>query len=491
MNKKTANTRGWWLGIAASFCMVLFIAALLVQSDAWGQARDKHDLIESIRFYWITFLMCWVALCFLLNHASKLNDQPFDLGVVCFILLFALLARFQVVYETRPVLSDDIWRYIHDGAMLGQGTNPYLHVPADLQPYEQPVRGVVSRMNNPGLITIYQPTSQYVFAALDRLWQWSPSAWQRLDPSHDKVFRFGFVLFDLAIVVLLLWQLRQMGRSAWWAAAYAWHPLSISEVAGSGHQDVIGIALLLLTLVLAGRLGGGRDGERQAQERDAYKPLAASRARVIAIGAGVAFGLALGVKPVVLPIALVLAWTLRRRPKMVALSAGATLLTGAAIYLPFVLMDGGLTGMFDTARTFIDKWTFNSSAYGLAVRWVVDKPWVDYLAMACLLTVIVVSLARSKGDAARSAGAFLFASLLVSSTVHPWYLLWALALLPLYFSLPMWVLSLTIAASYAAHLNEGYRVPGWVVISEYVPAYSLLAIGLVAWFWRLKLRTPE
>ncbi len=68
------------------------------------------------------------------------------------------------------------------------------------------------------------------------------------------MLRLVFVFLDMAIIGLILFQLRSMGRSAWWAVAYAWHPLAISEVAGSGHQDVIGIAFMLLSLVLAGRL---------------------------------------------------------------------------------------------------------------------------------------------------------------------------------------------------------------------------------------------
>jgi len=211
---------------------------------------------------------------------------------------------------------------------------------------------------------------------------------------------------------------------------------------------------------------------------------------ILAIGAGVAFGLSLGVKPVVLPIALILAWVLRRQPGKVITAAVATVLTGVAIYLPFMLMDGGLAGMADTARVFIDKWAFNGSVYDLAIRWEFEKQTVDILAAGVLLTVIVVSLARSKGDAARTAGAFLFASLLVSSTVHPWYLLWALALLPLYFNPSLWVFSLTIAASYAAHLNPSYRLPGSVAMYEYAPVYASLVFAAAVWLWRLKVRTP-
>jgi len=397
---------------------------------------------------------------------------------MCVVLFISIIFRI-VVCGTQPVLSDDIWRYIHDGAVMGGGDNPYVQAPADIPPDQMPVPKLAERMNNPELVTIYQPTSQFVFAGLDRAWEWLPRSLQRLDPNHDKVFRLGFALFDLAIIGLILFQLRSMGRSAWWAVAYAWHPLTISEVAGSGHQDVIGIAFLLLSLVLAGRLVKLGEEEAGALIRKRF---------LISVLAGVAFGLAVGVKPLVLPIALVLAWVLRRRPKVVAVSAVATMLTGVALYLPFILMEGGLTGMIQTMRTFVDKWAFNGSVYDLVSSYIVGKPWVDYLVVMVLLAVIVLSLSRRftgrNPDAMRTAGVFLFASLLVSSTVHPWYLLWALALLPMYFSPSLWVFSLVVVASYAAHLYPGYRVPTWVVVLEYLPVYAVVG-------WELWTRTRD
>jgi len=179
---------------------------------------------------------------------------------------------------------------------------------------------------------------------------------------------------------------------------------------------------------------------------------------------------------------------LGRRPggvRLVVLAAGATVLTGVALYLPFILMEGGLTGMIQTTRTFVDKWAFNGSAYDVVTTYVVGKPWVDYLVVMVLLAVIVLSLSKRftgrEPDAMRSAGAFLFASLLVSSTVHPWYLLWALAFLPMYFSPALWVFSLVVVASYSAHLYPGYRVPTWVVVMEYLPVYGVLGWGMWRW----------
>ncbi len=483
MTARRGNGRiGWWIILVVG-TVYLFWDAVVYQSWTWVPSRTLGDPVTPMWPYWSAFALCWVALGLLLRFASKQTGKPNESGAVWCVLFIALAARV-VVCGTSPVLSDDIWRYIHDGAVLGGGENPYAAAPDDLAESQVPMPQLLDRMNNTSLVTIYQPTSQVVFAGLDRVWEWLPSGLQRLDPNHDKVFRLGFVLFDMAVIGLILFQLRVMGRSVWWAVGYAWHPLAISEVAGSGHQDVIGIAFLLLALVLAVKLLKSGEGPGEGPGEEPGEGEALNRKRmVIAVWAGVAFGLAVGVKPVVLPIALVLAWVLRDRPKIVAWSAGATVLTGGVIYLPFVLMDGGVSGMVETMRTFVDKWAFNGSAYDLVTNYVVGKPWVDYLTMAVLLGVIVLSLSKKftgrPPDAIRTAGAFLLASLLVSSTVHPWYLLWALALLPICFSPALWVLSLTVVASYAAHLNPDYRVPGWVVIGEYLPVYAVLGWG--AW----------
>ncbi len=472
--RRISNPFEYWLVCA----VVLAFAFILVLNGEFTHWDSLHA--SDLTSYWMMYCLLGIVLSGALACAGRMTWGEASPTIIGGLLLSALTLRVLVVCFSQPVLSDDIWRYIHDGATFARGPNPYLYAPADFPADQAPVPKIVERINNPELVTIYQPTSQWLFAGLDRVWQWLPETLQQHDPDHSKVFRLGFVCFDMAIIGLILFQLRSMGRSMWWAVAYAWHPLAISEVAGSGHQDVIGIAFLLLSLVWAGRLvmlgvtpWAGETG-------------ALSRMRLwVAVGAGVAFGLAVGVKPLVLPIALVLAWVLRDRPKVVAVSTAATVLTGVALYLPFILMDGGLTGMVQTMRAFVDKWAFNGSVYDLVSAYIVGKPWVDYLAVAVLLAVIVMSLSRRftgrEPDAMRTAGAFLFASLLVSSTVHPWYLLWALAFLPMYFSPALWVFSLIVTASYAAHFYEGYRVPTWVVVFEYLPVYGVLTWELWKW----------
>ena len=61
-------------------------------------------------------------------------------------------------------------------------------------------------------------------------------------------YRLAFGLIDVLLIAVLLRWLRREGRSAWWAVAYAWNPLTVVEVAWSGHQEPIGVLLMVLGL---------------------------------------------------------------------------------------------------------------------------------------------------------------------------------------------------------------------------------------------------
>jgi len=385
----------------------------------------------------------WTPLTVLAHRLSR-RRPGWSQGLAPLLILAAALGlRLLVALTTEPRLSDDIWRYVHDGRTTVElGTNPYAAPPIE-SPLPYPG-------NNPALVTIYQPTSQLVFAGLAAI------------SGSERAFRLGFAAFDLLLIGLLLIGLRQAGRSAWWAALYAWHPLAITEVAWSGHQDVIGIAALVGALLLTVRA------------REAH------RAAGWAIGAGVCLALAIGVKPLVAPLALPLAWALRERWRLIFPAAGASLLTLAALYLPFALWQPGLGGMIETVRTFTDKWSFNASAHAGAQALLGDKHPADQLMLVLLLGILLV--ASFTCGLIRAAMVYLLAGVLLSSTAHPWYLLWALSLLPLAFSWGAWVLSLTLGLAYTAWLNPAEFEPlAWAWWLMWVPVYGVVLVEVGRW----------
>ena len=497
---------------------------------------------------WVGWAVLWVGLSWLVIRRWRLPQKP---GPVL-ILTLALGVRLGYALLMPPTLSDDIWRYLWDGQTLAAGQNPYATAPAEamaeldkraesgaLMPGDRQRRELLAQINHPELVTIYQPTSQWFFAGVATLHQaltggygtdrqpsaetvagalsgesgegparplsgnegrWSQPADQGAGAGlgMSRWFRVALILVDGLIVLLLMRQLRELGRSVWWAVMYAWNPLVVLEVGWSGHQDGLGVLMLIGALMLSQRASRGR-GEWWC-----------------AAGGGALLGLAGGVKPIVLPLALPLVWKLWRDagPGLRAWAAGRVTLAAASclavlamLYLPFVVMEGGLGRMFETAGRFVGAWRFNGSlhplietaaagllsfanadaepAAGLWARPEAAKWLADSLCCGVLL-VVLVAATLSHRVPWRAATTYLFVLICVSSTAHPWYLIWALALLPVAWSAgptvvapAVWVASLTLGWSYVAHLRaeagQGFTVGVWWSLAIWLPVY--LAVG--------------
>lgn len=428
------------------------IAAPSGRSTAIGPV-DRPQLDGLLQAYWAGCGALWLMLGAIAWRLGRGGPSRRTVPLATFILATALLARVGIVFTTYPQLSDDLWRYIHDGTTLGvHGVNPYRHSPARA--------GVGALVNHPDLVTIYQPASQWVFAGLARL---SAALFDGPPPltatAAHRVFRLGFVLFDMLVLAVLLRRLASERRSLWWSVLWAWHPLVLSEVAAAGHQDVIGIACTMLALHLLA--GNG--------------PCHGSIARATA--GGWALGLAIAVKPIVAPLVLPAAWSMRNQPRSLTAAGASLALALAALYLPFALMPGGLAGMWRTTLRFVDAWAFNSSIHGPLLAVTGSKLAAAILTGGTLAAVLLFCTLRGR-DLWRTGLAFLLAGLLLSSTAHPWYLLWALALVPLRFNGAAWVWSLTITWSYVALMRPTFTVPPAVLAFEYAPVYAALAWAL-------------
>lgn len=447
---------------------------------------------------WIGSAAVWLGLSVIVYRRWKLPQK----SAPWVILIVAAAVRLGYVGLMPPVLSDDIWRYLYDGQTLAAGHNPYVHAPLkEIETLD--ASGALNDahwltwINNPELVTIYQPTSQWVFAGIVKTTDLVLGGAVGAD-QYGHAFRLVFSLLDLLIVVMLLAQLHHLGRSAWWAVMYAWSPLVICETAWSGHQDGIGIAAILASLLLAQRAARSEEGRRVLWW---------------AAAAGVMLGLAAGVKPFVLALALPMAWKLKGEAggwSRIGVAAGACVVALVGLYLPFVLMDGGMGGMLETSRQFVSRWRFNGSLHPLieaAVRPTLDgEPWdiaarakliADAVAAGVLLVVLVGAMLFHRVPW-RAATTFFFAMVCLSSTVHPWYLLWALALLPVSWSAArtfvgpaVWVASLTLPWSYAAWLNVavggdtsgggggggGYEIGLGLTLAIWLPIYAAVGWG--------------
>src|ERR1700719_83904 len=133
-----------------------------------------------------------------------------------------------------PGSDDDVHRYVWDGRVQRLGYNPYVVVPSD--PALAGLHTPETRtLNNPEVPSPYPAGAQLFFRAVTSI--------------HESIFalKVAFVVCDLAIVLVLLDVLRRTGQGEHWVLAYAWHPLLTIEVAGSGHVDIVGVLLLLVS----------------------------------------------------------------------------------------------------------------------------------------------------------------------------------------------------------------------------------------------------
>ena len=357
--------------------------------------------------------------------ASKFPRRVIVIGLV-------VAALWHVLFLLRPPgLDDDIHRYLWDGRVQRLGYNPYIVVPSD--PALSRLHTPETRtLNNPDLASPYPAGAELFFRAVTAI--------------HESVFalKVAFVVCDFAVVFVLLDILRRSGQGAHWVLAYAWNPLLAIEVAGSGHIDIVGVLLLLVSAAALKR-----------------------RWRTVA---AVAFGLAVAVK--LLPIVLLPLYWKRVRMRDTVLAAAVV----ALLYVPF-LNHGRIP--IGSLGTYVHSFRFNDPVFAMLERVAAPRLVAGLAVLVGFLTAIWM---RRK-SAAWSSDAFAWpmaASLLCAPVVYPWYLLWMLPFVRSASTLPIiiWTVSI-IPTYYVWHLRmlgRPWLVPGWVMLLEYGSVAAAAAI---------------
>jgi hypothetical protein len=374
------------------------------------------------------------GIAYLLAVREFLSTPTFPLRVIVIGLVFAALWHF-LFLRMPPGSDDDIHRYVWDGRAQRFGYNPYIAVPSD------PALGGLHTpetrtLNNPDLPSPYPAGAELFFRLITAI--------------HESTvaLKAAFVVCDLAIVLVLFDVLRSSGQGVHWVLAYAWHPLLATEVAGSGHIDIVGALLLLVSFAALGR-----------------------RRRTVA---AVAFGLAVAVK--LLPIVLLPLYWKRVRVRDALLAA----IVVGLLYVPFVNHGRIPLG---SLGTYVHSFWFNDPVFAALER-VAAPEFV--VGLAVLVGFLTAAWMRTKSVTSSDAFAWpMAASLLCAPVVYPWYLLWLLPFLRSAATLPIiiWTISI-IPTYYVWHLRalgRPFIVPGWVLLLEYG---SVAVAAAIVWLRR-------
>ena len=295
--------------------------------------------------------------------------------------------------------SDDLRRYVVEGALVAHGGNPYVTAPADpatCTAIADTVSPALQRgVNHPEWTAIYPPLALLVEAAIAQV---SPTLLAQ---------KLGALLAELATLLVMLSVLRRRGLPDTAILLLAWNPVAILWTAGEGHND----AFAMLGLAVAIRCW-----DRGAEVRGTLAVTAATLCKPFALAA-------LGARFV-------------QRPGWHALPA---LGLAALVTLPFVDAGAGLLRSFGRFGTelhhsgVLEPWIRAGwDAAGLPFH-LLQTATVATLAGILALGALWLWQRRDPGDdpllLPGRATVLLLACL---PTLHPWYLTILLPFLPIF-----------------------------------------------------------
>jgi hypothetical protein len=359
-------------------------------------------------------------------------------------------------------LSDDVYRYVWEGELSARGISPYAFAPGDptLDGVRAELPTLAARVAHPEVPAVYPPVVQGFATLAVRI---SHALGMPSEVGAPRVLRVFLACADLLVLWPLVHLARRTGRGREVVVAWAFCPLVVFEFAGSAHFDVVGIALLVAALVALARAD-----ERHTPGRE--------------LGASALFAAAIASK--YLPI-FALPWLGTGRTRIVrALIAAAFL---ALVFTPFLFLFGGARGFLGGLDQYRDRWEAGSLLFrfvrdGLrALLWTSADPERaarSFVALVwCAWAVFVYAHAR---DRLRGFGLLLAGFLVLTPTLHPWYLAWILPFVALEMSRAwLWILAAApiLYAPLAGWQHAGRWVePVWLWPVLALPFFALLIL---------------
>lgn len=402
------------------------------------------------------FMACLTVagIVYLLAIREFFATPKFERRVV--IIGLVLAAVWNIAFLRVPSgPDDDIHRYVWDGHLQRLGYNPYLIIPSD--PTAQRLHTAETRnLNNPDLPSPYPAGAELFFRAVTAI--------------RESTFalKVAFVLCEFAIVFVLFDLLRHNERGSHLVLAYAWNPLLAIEVAGSGHIDIVGALLLVISVAALARR---------------WRPTAA-----------VALGLAVAVK--FLPIVLLPLYWKRVRVRDAVLAVAVV----GVLYVPF-LHHGHIP--IGSLGTYVQSFRFNGPVFAVLDHLASPQSLAGLAVLVGFITAVwfrntftpeagTGACARTSVSPARRAefcpDVFAWpmaAALLCAPVVFPWYLLWLLPFLTSAITLPIMVWTVAIIPTYVMwHFRTLGRpwsaLPVWVMLLEYGCVATACAISALS-----------
>ena len=416
----------------------LFWLATLLYIVGWVAwcLSVPHREPGSALFDWVIYALLLatpaVAVSLLL---PALSPSRWTMGII----IGAAISMRIMLLMVDPILSDDLWRYLWDGEVQRSGGNPYQAAPADVEPerWNADLDEVRSRINHPHIRSVYPPLAQLLFRAVAR---------------GELIWRGSMMCFDIAVGCLVALALRRRGRDPRIAVLWWWHPLPMLECSVGGHVEIVAVLLVVAAMMLM-----------------EIKKL---NAATVALAAGISVKL--------LPVGwLPLLW------RVAGTRTLALLLLLLLVPMAFFI-GTDLRWMVEGLQEYATSWYSGDLLYrplgellrlSPEDRWS-QGAWLLRCALFCAWAWIAWR-ARSR----EPWDGFLVVSLafvLLTPTLHPWYLLWLIPAAVVTRSAAAYLLSCTVLLQY--RVLDGWRARG-VWEEDSAMRWWVFAIPLIWFMW--------
>ena len=427
-----------WLGAPptterASTVLVLSGAGLALGAACWGLARVSN-LVLAPHTFLALFTLAWLAYACGAFVAAQLRGRV----TVVVILTVGVLSR-TLLLPALPSLSTDAYRYVWDARVSSAGIDPYAYPPVASEVAGLRDTNIYPRLNHSTWRTVYPPVAQAFFRAV-----------YRLAPDNVLAMKLALGIAELLALATLALLLRTLDIPLGRLTIYAWNPLLLVEIWGSGHLDA-----LVLVAVIAAALASAR-------HRDGI--------------AAILLGIGTLVK--LYPAVLLLLLPGRRRVSVYTLF-GTVVVAGT-------IAAGGL-GHWPITPI----WRYVSDEYfnpGL-VRTFVNEPLLALAATAAWI-VVVASRGHAGGLAVRAVP-MAAGVIVLGANVFPWYVVWLVPFLAVTPSVPLIAFTGTVGFAYSFFLSEPWTIPVWARLVEVAPLAIAAAVklrGAFGWLPRVRAR---
>ena len=401
--------------LAFSISVSIFLALTIAVGLTESLEKDAQYLIPLYIGMTILGLAVW----------GFFPNMEFKPRSVLLVLILAVISR--LLMAGFPT-SDDVNRYLWEGKLLQAGESPYAFT-ADSPEWEHHRDSVWEAMNHRDKKTAYPPLALMVFAGLNFI---SYSPW------IYKLF-FGFMdLAALGSVICLLGMRKLPIRNS---LLYALSPVTIIGFSGEAHFDSLYLFLTLAALILF------------EKEKVSY--------------GWILLGLSIQIKIISVLIIPLLLWKYR--------SAKALWIV-VSLLLPTLLFWQDMPNLIDGIARYGGTMSHNGSINHLFIDFWGSREIASRLSMALLALVILVTSLRVT-DLLKGSFIIFGALILLSPTVHYWYLSWLLPFAVFFPSLP-WLVMFGLSAFYFSawvqfgKTGEWYQSIGYLRL-QWIPFYVL------------------